>query len=791
MTPEIQGIRLRRTRSRVESLKIDKEMLANRIKNFYDKDMQDRSGEIDARLQRYAKYRMWTEPKNWPWTDATNSAIPDMMVACGRMEDTLHNAVMSSRPPIMAKPRFEKVDADKGEMVTNLLDFQFFEEQPGEDLVGKIANDFVTEGLFTIYTPWIKESRRVKDVKVYDPMPEGVSPMDYFLPLLEGFFKGAEITPSGDGWDWKINRDGKRSQASFFTRNDDQIELDLEREIEVFNGPRAIRKDVQDVLHPARCENLQIKSPSNPEGASHVILRDYPSLDEIKRLATKDETGSVFYDLLTDEDREKLGLARMDTTYQQREEQKDIMQGQVEQKPVPKGAESHQTLTRVKCFDCYDVDGDGLDEDVVVTMILETKTICRIRYLSQEFPSKTPRRPFAEAQLFPVPGRRLAIGMLELMEGVHDLTKQFFDQGGDAGTLANTPIGFYRAASNIRPETIAMEPGMLYPVSDTQRDIVFPQIGNSNQSFMFNMLSLLTQWDEKLSTIGDLQMGRVPQGKASALRTVAGMQTVLSQGDARPERVLRRFFMGLAQIWQNFHDQNEVLLPTNKKFVLSGPNVDPSKEPYAEVGNLSEIQGNYRFTFSANVLNTSKEALQGALEKAMAVVMSPLNIQLKITGADEIYRLERDYIRSLGPDPDKYLRPPTPNAMEPPIGVEDAILMLMQGIMPEGSPMEGAAEHFQKLQEFAQSDEFGHMDPMHVTLFKHYLQKTAQLAMQEAQQQALLAASAQFSQQMTPKGMPGPQGSGMVDQSMAPVQGNELVDETLPGAGGGANTGGA
>jgi hypothetical protein len=43
-------------------------------------------------------------------------------------------------------------------------------------------------------------------------------------------------------------------------------------------------KDVQDVLHPIRCENLQIPGPSNPMGAAHVILRDFPTIDEIKRL---------------------------------------------------------------------------------------------------------------------------------------------------------------------------------------------------------------------------------------------------------------------------------------------------------------------------------------------------------------------------------------------------------------------------------------------------------------------------------------------------------------------------
>ncbi len=40
---------------------------------------------------------------------------------------------------------------------------------------------------------------------------------------------------------------------------------------------------------------------------------------------------------------------------------------------------------------------------------------------------------------------------------------------------------------------------------------------------------------------------------------------------------------------------------------------------------------------------------------------------------------------------------------------------------------------------------------------------------------------------MKKPGVPGPAGSGMVDQSMPPVQGGELADESLPGAGGGAN----
>ena len=780
MTDSLGSIPTRRERKRIDSVAIDKETIAERIKNFYDTDHQDRKWEIDARLQRYAKFRMWTEGKNEPWTDATDCALPDMMTASMRLQDTLHNAVMSARPPIMAKAS-KPTDKDKEETINHLLDFQFFEEQPGESTVGQLADDFVNEGFFTAYTPWIEESRRAREIKIYDPLPSDQVPTEYFISLLQGFFPRGEITPSGDGWDFKIKDGDKRAKASFFTAADEQIELEIEREVEVFNGPRAIRKDLQDILHPARCENLQIQGPSNPSGASHVIMRDFPSVDELKRLHK-----SGYYDLMTGEDAKKLGIRVMDTANQEREEQKDVMQGHIEARnDKPKGAESHKPLTRLMCFDCFDIDGDGLDEDVVFWMILEEKIILKAVYLSQVFPSSPPRRPFAEAQLFPVPGRRLAIGILEMMEGLHDLMKQFIDQGGDAGTLANSPWFFYRASSNMRPEVIRMGPGDGYPLSDPKHDINIPQIGNQNQSFMFNMVSMLTQVQERLTNIGDLQLGRVPAGKSSALRTVSGMQTVLSQGDARPERVLRRFFMGLAQIFENFHALNEVKLKPNKRFMLAGP-IDPRKDPYAIVESPEAIRGKFRFTFSANVLNTSKEAMQAALQDLMVTFISPLAIQMGIMKPDGIYRLLRDYGRSKGQDPDKYLSPPTPGAQEPPMSAEDAILYIMDGIMPKGSPMEGTAEHFQKLQAFMQSDEFGYIGKEHLPLFRAYIEQVAQLNAQEQAQATLLKAAQQFGAGGQP-GMPGPVPMPQGQPEQAMLQNGELADETLPGAGGGAN----
>ena len=160
----------RRTRSR--TLKIDHPEIVDRVVSFFEKDNTDRSAEKEARIQRYAKYRMWVEGKDFPWPDASDVPLPDMMEKSLRMQDTLHNAVMSSRPVVGAKA-LDKADNDKAEVVDRLIDFQVFVEQRGEEFVGDMADAFINDGLFVVFTPWVKEERETSDIKHFvEPIPD-------------------------------------------------------------------------------------------------------------------------------------------------------------------------------------------------------------------------------------------------------------------------------------------------------------------------------------------------------------------------------------------------------------------------------------------------------------------------------------------------------------------------------------------------------------------------------------------------------------------------------------------
>lgn len=758
---------IKRTRKRKESFKVDHQEIAERVCKFYSDGISERQEQVDLRLQRYAKLRMWREGRNWPWANSFDAGIPDLMSHSLRLQDTLHNAVMTMRPAISASSLSGKEDEAKQEKIDRLIDYQVFVENRGEEFIGEAAESFINDEVLTVYVPWVEEKREVVEVKIYDPIPEDELPLVYFKSIISSEFQKGDIYKENDGWDWRIDLGEEEVKAHFYTNKEEKVELVIERIVSVFDGPRPTVVDWEDIVCPPRCANLQPPGPSNPKGAPWTIMRSFPLVDEIKRLK---DTG--FYDLLTDEDLDKISNASLVDTDREKERQKDAMQG------VQKNENSsqHKSLTRLMCLDRYDVDGDGFEEDVIFWVILETKTLLRAKYLTEMFPADPPRRPFAEASFIRVGGRRDGISLPELLESTHDLMKQFTDQVGDAGTLANAPFGFYRTSSNVKQEVMRMSPGDLYPLSDPRNDVYFPSLPGQSQAFGLNMITMFGAQQDRLAMQGDLQFGRVPRGQASALRTAGAQQNILMQGEARPERILRRFFMCLTEVWTQIHEMNQRFLKPGKKYKVMGF-VEDGKDPYNEIKSTREIEGRFQFEFKANVLNSSKQALQGVYTQLMGLYLSPIAIQLGLVGKNEIYRLLKDAGQALGQGPEKgYLIPPSPDADLPGIFFEEAITDIMNHQHPMGRPLEGNMQHLQKLIAFAQTDEFGLLDPASVQIFAAYTTETRQKAIQEMQMMQM----AQLAAQMTTNPMTQPGPAPNTDQPM--VEKNELMDETLPSA---------
>ncbi len=764
----------------------ERQEIVERVLHFVKEDTEARAEDRDRRLQRYAKYRGWTEGKSYPWENSSDFALPDITEACLNLQDTLSNAILGSRPVVSANAT-RKENAEKERAIDRLLDHQFFVEQPGEQIVEELAELFLIDGVMTAFVPWIREFRPVTDIRIYDPIPIEANPVEYFHQVLEKEFPGAKYYRTDEeGWDYRVEETEKNPEAtaSFYTnRQTLDVELLIKHEVSTYDGPRILVKDYDDILVAARVANLQPPSPKNPGGAPHVVMVDNPTVSEIDGLQ---RTG--FYDLITDEQMLDLGLRTRNTSDEEAKEQKDTIQGT--QDYTPKEI-SHRTLTVYTCFDVFDLDGDGKDEDVIWWVLAEQKVLLKVMALTEMYPADPPRRPFAETPFLPVKGRREGISLPELMEGTHDFMKEVLDQGMDGGTLATTPFFFYRASSSLKPEILRPWPGDGIPLSDPQRDVNFPTIPFDG-SFSLNTYFTIRQMSERLTLIGDLQAGRVPQGKSSALRTASGIDTILAQGEARPERILRRFFMGFQEIFKQMHELNQHFLPDTKRIRVLGM-MEPGENPYPEIVRKEDLDGRFVFDFRASVLNASKAANQQGLEQLITMLINPIMIQMGLVTPDKIYLLIRDFAQMTGQDPDRYIQPPTPTAGRQRITAEEAVAVIFDHLAPDGLPAEEPKAHYQKLFAMMQDDDeiIGRFDHSQMQILSSWMMQVAQLA-QQMEQEKEMAGLAQNFQQKIAAGDQSGGGNG----ANPPVGGegtqtnqNELIDETLPGAGGGSGGG--
>lgn len=787
MTAPVPAPEIRRTRSRRPLLNFSekrRDEIVQRVKEFYHKDMEDRDIDRGQRLQRYAKYRQWTEGKNFPWSDSSDQAVPDMTEVSLRTQDTLYNAVLSGRPKVVTARAIKGVNAEKSDLIDSLMDTQFFVEQEGDTVIEEMAELFVNDPSITSFVTWVREEREISDIRVFDEIPENVAPVTHFRGILKQQFPEATFRATDEeGWDYRAEmKDGSEEDWSFFTNDDDEVELRIRKTVMRFEGPRTLVKAFEDVLTPPRSANLQIPGPSNPGGATHVILVDHPTVDEIDRLQ-RDGT----YDLLNRDQVEELRGTVRRTDDDEEKRQLDALEGTQDDEQTTHKDTTHKTLTRLLCFDLFALEKDGRNTDVMWWLLLEPEMLMRAERLTEVYPFSPSRRPLAEGSYLPVKGRRNGISLLELVEGLHDWRKMMIDQAVDNGTLTNSPIWAYRAGSNIKPETMRLGPGDGIPLADVNNDMKFFEFKNSGQAFALNVITVIQQMEERLTLQGDIQSGRVPVGRSSALRTVGGIQSLISQGEARPERILRRFFTMLSDVFSMYHQLNVKLLPDGKEFRIAGF-VPSDQNPYREVQTRADLEGIFEFEFVANVQNSSRRAQQQSLQTLMGILINPLMLQMGIVGPEEVFRMATDAVKSVGQDQGRYVKPPSPEALRKRILAEEALDQILNHNLPTGIPLEGAEFHLQKLQQYIGEDALGFMDAESIRMLRGYLQQLGQLVLREKQQAQLIAAAQETAKGTAPNGAgrgSEPQPSGTADNP--PVQGGEILDETLPGAGGGGS----
>lgn len=303
--------------------------------------------------------------------------------------------------------------------------------------------------------------------------------------------------------------------------------------------------------------------------------------------------------------------------------------------------EDHEKYQFLEAYLRVDVDGSGIDSDVVVWVHVNSRELVRATYLHRVSPKG--ERPYSKCDYILRDGQEYGIGLPEILYPLSQEMDAIHNMRVDSGLIATMPFGFYRASSGIDPETISFSPGSLIPVDNPQTDVYFPQLGNRTVFGMQEEAAIQTMV-ERLTSISDLNMG-IMSGQQGATRTATGSRALIGEMGANLDVFLRR----LNRAWKKnirytFH-MLQKRIPPGLSFRLTG---DDGKDYWNFIKTQDDIAGDYDIEVSPNSSTSNPGVQQDNAQQILQMVSNPLAIQMGCVGPGQFYEAYRAMMQALG-----------------------------------------------------------------------------------------------------------------------------------------------
>ncbi len=200
--------------------------------------------------------------------------------------------------------------------------------------------------------------------------------------------------------------------------------------------------------------------------------------------------------------------------------------------------QKHRQIQIVEIWLRYDIDGDGIDEELVCDWHQETATILRLVYCPYRF------RPFFVARLAQRSGTSFdSIGIPEIMRPVQDQIDALHNLTIEAGKVATRSIIVGRQGSALgdflADEKNEMLPGLATVTENPEADIAVHQLGQPGPAMQaLQLIEYMTQYMTELVGVGSAQLGDVGLARRSS---AYGVDALLTQGATFTRGAMRRF----------------------------------------------------------------------------------------------------------------------------------------------------------------------------------------------------------------------------------------------------------
>lgn len=631
--------------------------LANWITEQIRLSDSDRSVYID-RLARYR--RCWQDFVSAGLDEAFegshNVHVPIAYSSIKAMHARIYQAIMGITPAFSLKPRSKipEIQKEDKEELLNWVIGDYANCQQGWDaVIDRDIWNFVADGPAITKQYWKRDVRKFVDVEETVKRPIQLDDDGY--PVVEE----KEVEREEVVWDCPILE--TINLEDFWIVGKDRWDIDsadLIDHMQHYTKSDLIKMSRLGFFHPGSVNAVLQSQPSTAPNQNVNLLSN-----ELKQL--EDYTSGI------DKTGSRAGLP---------------------------------TYTIHECYLRYDIDDDGIDEELVVWLEEKKSQVLRITYLDRVGPGG--KRPFT-IKLFTPDGK----GLGELLYGLNNEIDYIHNQRLDYGTLQNLPFFFYRAASGLNPIQLKLGPGMGIPVDSPGEDVYFPNLSNRT-AYGFQEEQQVTRYGEKVSGITDFALGQI--SAQGATRTATGTSALVNELNSNIDIHIKRFQRGYKRNLYMLDLQCQDLLPLGTIIRVAG--VD-GKDIYKRFEDRAALKFASDFELTANSINSNKAIERETSQMLLQQLANPIALQTGITTQANLYAAYKNMLQKFEiKDIDAYITKPQ-DAPDSPFNAKDEINMIIAGVKP---PLVIKDKHPEKIaffDEFEKSDDFSWLTNEHMPLY--------------------------------------------------------------------------
>ena len=226
----------------------------------------------------------------------------------------------------------------------------------------------------------------------------------------------------------------------------------------------------------------------------------------------------------------------------------------------------------------WDLDGDGYKEPYIITVEYTSKKVLRVvaRWTADNILLDeqgnvmriVPTEYFTQYGFFPNPESKIYyLGFGNLLGPINAASNTLLNILIDSGHLATLQGGFLGKGVRMKGGDIRFKPGEWKIIQSTGDDIkknVYPLPVKEPSGVLFNLLGMLIQAGENLSSVKDIMAGENPGQNQPYATTVA----VLEQGMKVFVGIYKRLYRSLTKEYKRLFELNKVYLDEQKYFAL-------------------------------------------------------------------------------------------------------------------------------------------------------------------------------------------------------------------------------